>query len=160
MLNRFWILHRARQYHCRALCKFSMFWTNAILLDLSLTHLPLVPHTCVSELVELRRPAGSVGGQLEWRFVNSLSPGRRGCDLKCVYFKQNMRTDIMSIYVNITLEWMPRDPVDKKSTLFGLIQKLKHLVAWWRKASSQCPNQCWRHKTSLCHNEWNHHCFK
>ena len=44
--------------------------------------------------------------------------------------------DILSIQVNITLEWMPEDHVDGKSTLI-------QVMAWCHQATSHYLNQCW-----------------
>ena len=34
------------------------------------------------------------------------------CYLECVNFKSNLGIDVLSVQVNITLEWMPEDLVD------------------------------------------------
>ena len=49
--------------------------------------------------------------------INSLPSERCGGDFKCVNFKHNLCIDILSIQVNITLEWMPEELVDGKWTL-------------------------------------------
>ena len=35
--------------------------------------------------------------------INSLFPGRCGCDFECVNFKHNLGIDVLSIQLNITL---------------------------------------------------------
>ena len=49
--------------------------------------------------------------------INSLSPGRYGCDFKCVNIKYNLGIDDLTIQLNIHPEWKPEDFVDGKSTL-------------------------------------------
>ena len=44
--------------------------------------------------------------------VDSLSPGRYGCEFWWVNFEHNFGIDILSIQINITLEWMPEDLID------------------------------------------------
>ena len=46
-------------------------------------------------------------------------------DLKYLHFKNNLRNDILSIYVGITLKWMSDDPLDGKSALV-------EVMAWCR----------------------------
>ena len=47
------------------------------------------------------------------QWVNSLSPGTYGCNLKLVIFKLKSRTDILSISCEIALRWMPQDLTDE-----------------------------------------------
>ena len=44
-------------------------------------------------------------------------PGGCGFEFRCVNLKHNMGVDILSILEMITLEWMPENPDDGKSTL-------------------------------------------
>ena len=44
-------------------------------------------------------------------------PGSYGCDSECVDFKHNFRVIFSNIWINSTIEWMPEDIVDCKSTL-------------------------------------------
>ena len=64
-----------------------------------------------------------------------LSSGRCGCDFKSVNFKHNSGTDILSIQMNITLEWLSN--VDSKSTLIWA-------VAWCHQAASHYLKKCWQ----------------
>ena len=67
--------------------------------------------------------------------INSLSPGRCGCDFTFVNSRHNFGIDIiLSIQVNYHLEWMPGDLVDGKSTLI-------HIMAWGHQAASHHLNQ-------------------
>ena len=75
-----------------------------------------------------------------WRYI-------RGLEV-CNRIAQRL---ILSIQVNITLEWMPEDLVDgKKSTLV-------QVMAWWHQATSHYLNQCWPRSpcsmASLGHND-------
>ena len=47
--------------------------------------------------------------------INSLVPGRCGCNLKLVIFKLTARVDILSISCEIALRWMPQDFIDKST---------------------------------------------
>ena len=62
--------------------------------------------------------------------INSLSPKRCGCDLKLLHFKHNWRVDILHTQANISLEWIPEDLIEGKSTLVEVIgwchQKTSH----------------------------------
>ena len=59
-----------------------------------------------------------------------------GCGFKCVNLKHNLGIDILSVQLNITLEWIPEDLVDVKSTLV-------QVMAWCCQATSHYLNQCW-----------------
>ena len=69
-------------------------------------------------------------------YVNSLSPVKCGYDLECVNYEHNLGIYILSNQVNITLEWMPEDVVDNKSTSVPVI-------AWCREATSHYMNEFW-----------------
>ena len=69
--------------------------------------------------------------EIVWGF-NLLSPERYGFDFERVNFE-----NIVNIRMIITLEWMPEDFVDIKSTLV-------QAMAWYRQASSHYLNQFWR----------------
>ena len=45
---------------------------------------------------------------------------------KNVNFKHNLGIDILSIQVNITLEWMPEDLIDEKLTCHYLNRYWRH----------------------------------
>ena len=49
-------------------------------------------------------------------FTKSVTPVRGGCDFKCVHFLPNLGFDIVSIQVNVTMEWTP-DLLDGTSSL-------------------------------------------
>ena len=49
--------------------------------------------------------------------LNSLSPGRYGCDFKCSIWKRNLAIDILNSSNGIVLARMPQDDTDTKSTL-------------------------------------------
>ena len=83
--------------------------------------------------------------------VNSSFPGRCGCNFKCINFKHKLGIDILSIQVNFTLEWLPEDLVDCKSTSDigsgnGLVPHGKPLT--WTNVD---PNLC-HHMASLGYN--------
>ena len=71
-------------------------------------------------------------------------PERCDCDFKCVNFKYNLGIDKSSIQANITLEWMPEDLADGKSSLV-------QVMAWCHQAASRCLNQCWPTSLMPCH---------
>ena len=43
--------------------------------------------------------------------------GRCDCGLECINLKHNFEIDILSFQVKISLEWIPEDLTDDKSTL-------------------------------------------
>ena len=67
---------------------------------------------------------------------NSLSPGKCGCDFKCVDFHCNLGTGMLSIQINFTLRWMPEDHTNGKSELI-------QVMAWWCQVASHYMSQCW-----------------
>ena len=62
-------------------------------------------------------------------FINSLSPGKCVCDFGSVNFKHDLGIDILSIKINITLEWMPEHLIYDMSTLV-------RVMAWCYQAIS------------------------
>ena len=62
--------------------------------------------------------------------------GRCGYDFESVNFKYDLGIDILSIQINITLEWMPEDHIDGQPTLV-------QVMAWCRQATSHYLNQYW-----------------
>ena len=68
--------------------------------------------------------------------MNSLSPRSCGHDFKCVNFKHNLRTDILSIQINIMLDWITEDFFGDKSTLF-------QVMVWCRQATNPYLSKCW-----------------
>ena len=63
-------------------------------------------------------------------------PGKCDCDFKWVNLKHSLGIDVLSIPVNITLEWMPEDLIDGKSTLV-------QVMARCHQARSHYLSQCW-----------------
>ena len=64
-----------------------------------------------------------------YNMLYSLAPGRCGCDFKYIIFKHNLGINILSIQVDITVEWMPDDRIDFKTALV-------QVMAWCRQAPS------------------------
>ena len=85
---------------------------------------------CKTEMQARVAPVAS----LSW--VNSLVPGICDCDFKWVNFKDNLMIVILSIQGKNTLERMPEDLIDGKSTLV-------QVMAWCRQATSHYLDQCW-----------------
>ena len=50
-----------------------------------------------------------------------MSPVRCGCDFKYVNFKHNLGIGILGILIDITLEKMPEDLTDDKSTMIQVM---------------------------------------
>ena len=61
--------------------------------------------------------------------VNTLPPGRCGCNVQLVIFKFTSSVDILSISYGIALRWMPQDPNDDQSALV-------QVMAWCPQAPS------------------------
>ena len=59
--------------------------------------------------------------------INSLAPGKCGCNLKLVFFQVISRTDILGISLASAPRWMPWDLTDDNSTLV-------QVMAWCRQA--------------------------
>ena len=68
--------------------------------------------------------------------MDSLAPGRCGCNLKSVIFRLISRIDIQSISSGIALKWMPWDFTDDGSTLV-------QVMARCRQATSHYQSQSW-----------------
>ena len=68
--------------------------------------------------------------------VNSLAPGKSGCDSKNGIFNLVLLIGIFRSPHDNTLRWMPQDLTDNKSTLV-------QVIAWCRQATSHYPSQCW-----------------
>ena len=68
--------------------------------------------------------------------INSLSPGRFGCDFKNTIFYLALLISIFRSPCDNTLRWMPCDFTGDKS-------KLVQVMAWWRQATSHYLSQCW-----------------
>ena len=99
--------------------------------DIGLKYLEIMPYTMYVKW-HIQITATSPRGQ----WVNTLAPGRCGCNLKLVIFKHTSRVDILSISCEIALRWMPQDFTDDKSTLV-------QVMAWCRQATSHYLGQCW-----------------
>ena len=82
-------------------------------------------------------------------WVASLSPGK--CD-KCVNFKHHFGIVILSVKVHITLEWMPEDPFESKSTLVIALWFGHWLCAVRQQAISDVSQDLWCYMSS-CHNK-------
>ena len=82
--------------------------------------------------------------------LNSLVPGKCGCNLKLVIFKLMLMINIMSINskIIIVLRGMPQNLTDDWSTL---VQE----IALCHQAASHYLNQCWCRYMSPVHNELN-----
>ena len=59
--------------------------------------------------------------------IELVVPRRRESDFKCVNFKHKLEIDIFIIQVNVSLELMPEDHIDGKSTLV-------QVMAWCHQA--------------------------
>ena len=71
-----------------------------------------------------------------WRCINSLAPGGFDCSLKLVNFKLISTIDILSIFCEIAVRWMPQHLTDHWSTLV-------QVMAWCHQATSHYLSQCW-----------------
>ena len=69
-------------------------------------------------------------------WLNSLAPGRSGCDSKNGIFNLVLLIGIFRLSRDNALRWMPQDLTDDKSTLV-------QVMAWCRQATSHYLNQCW-----------------
>ena len=82
--------------------------------------------------------------------INSLAPGRPGCNFKTAIFNLVLLIGILTSSKDNALRWMPRDLTDDKSTLV-------QVMAWCRKATSHYLSQCWpssmSHMATPGHNE-------
>ena len=70
------------------------------------------------------------------REFNSLAPGKFEYSLKLVNFKRISRIDILSIFCEIAIRWMPQRLTGHQSTLV-------QVIAWCRQATSYYLSQCW-----------------
>ena len=68
--------------------------------------------------------------------VNSLAPGRSGCDSKNGTFNLVLLIGIFRSSHDNALRWMPQDLTDDKSTLV-------QVMAWCCQATSHYLSQCW-----------------
>ena len=68
--------------------------------------------------------------------INSLDPGRSGCDSKNGIFNLVLLIGIFRSSHDDALQWMPQDLTDDKS-------KLVQVMAWCRQARSHYLSQCW-----------------
>ena len=94
----------------------------------------------------------------EWlaAVINSLFPKRYYGDRKCVILQHITMVDIFSIYIEITLRWIPHDFTDDRSTLVKVI--LGITMEWMpenlidgkpTQATSHLLNQCWTRSLML-----------
>ena len=56
-------------------------------------------------------------------FLNSLVPGKCGCNFWYVIFKRNYFIDILSIFCKVDLKWMPQKPIGWWASLSALKQQ-------------------------------------
>ena len=70
-----------------------------------------------------------------WWHLNSMVPGRWGCNLKLVISKLIWKINSLSISREIALRWMLQDLIDDKSTLV-------QVMAWCLQAASHYLSQC------------------
>ena len=68
--------------------------------------------------------------------INSLAPGRSGCNFKSVIFNLILLIGILRSSNDNALRWMPQDFTDDKSILV-------QVMAWCRQATSHYLSQCW-----------------
>ena len=71
-----------------------------------------------------------------WYHINSLTPGGFDYSLKLVNFKLISLINILSIFCEIAIRWMPQHLTDHESTLV-------QIMAWCRQATSHYLSQCW-----------------
>ena len=102
-----------------------------------------------SSYVFLKRPpgAGREGYCVEVYFINSLSPGRYGCDFEYLIIVWcNLLIDIFNISSGTVPKWMPQDHFDDWSTMV-------QVMAWCRQSTGHFLSKCWpRSLASLEHN--------
>ena len=70
------------------------------------------------------------------KMINSLAPGGFDYSLKLANFKLISMINILSIFCEIAISWMPQDLTDYLSTLV-------QVMAWCRQATSHYMSQCW-----------------
>ena len=89
------------------------------------------------------------------RWVNSLFPGRYGCDFKHVNFKHNFSIDILNIQVNIAWNEFQRILLMVSQHWFRewLGAVMQQAITW----TSVDQDICYRIMASLGHNELIHH---
>ena len=68
--------------------------------------------------------------------VNSLAPGRFGYSIKLLNSKLISTFNILSIFCEIAIRWMPQHPTDHKSTLV-------QVMIWCRQVTSHYLSYCW-----------------
>ena len=79
---------------------------------------------------------GLVPASTHPHLLNSLAPGRSGCDSENGIFSPVLLIGIIKSSYDNVLRWMPQDLTDDK---FTLVQ----VMAWCRQATSHSLNQCW-----------------
>ena len=68
--------------------------------------------------------------------INSLAPGRCGCNFTSVFSKFMSQIHIFSTSCETGFRWMPLNHTDDESTLV-------QLMAWCSQATNHYLNQCW-----------------
>ena len=79
--------------------------------------------------------------------INSLSPGRYGCDFNCLIFKCSLVTDLSNHSSGIVFRHIPHDYIDDKSTM-------GQVMAWCNKSLpepmlTQILVTIWYHPTTM-----------
>ena len=81
-----------------------------------------------------------------YALVNSLVPERCGRNFKKnIFFKLICWIDILNLFYEIGLRWVPHNPIDDNSTLVQVM-----VMAWCRQATSHYLSQCWPKSMSPC----------
>ena len=73
--------------------------------------------------------------------VNSLAPGKSGCNFENVVFKLALLICIFKSFYDNVARWIPQDLTDNKSTLV-------QVMAWCHQATSHYLSQCWPRSVS------------
>ena len=69
-------------------------------------------------------------------YINSVAPGRCGCNVELAIFKIVSEVNILSIFCENALRWMPQDLIDDQLTGF-------QVMAWCHQAPSHYLIKCW-----------------
>ena len=104
----------------------------------------LVPYPVVKSL-QLIWGSGTIGvwSSKELQWLNSLIPGRSGCNIKNVIFNLVLLIGLVRFADGNALRWMPEKLTDDKSTLV-------QVMAWCRQATSHYLSQVWLSSLSPC----------
>ena len=90
------------------------------------------------------------------KVVNSLDPGRFGCNVNLVNLKLISRIDIFSIYCGTDLRWLPQDLTNERSTFVQVMPN--GLVLSGNKPSPEPinvePDLCFHVASSITRPQW------